>query len=262
MGALHGGHASLLRKARAETGYVLVTIFVNPTQFGPREDLSRYPRPFERDRLICEGEGADLLFAPTPEAVYPPGFSTFVEVQGIQDVLEGASRPGHFRGVCTVVLKLLLMTGPDVAFFGQKDAQQVVTLKQMVADLNVPVKIQVCPTVREPDGLALSSRNQYLSPGERQVARCLSQALRLGLESVVAGERDGAAIRALLEAVIAGPPGAALDYAAVVDAETLQPLDRLDGKVLLAVAVKVGRTRLIDNQLIQVTGGDAHATDV
>jgi pantoate--beta-alanine ligase len=185
-----------------------------------------------------------------------------VEVRGIQDILEGASRPGHFRGVCTVVLKLFLMTGPDTAFFGQKDAQQVVALKKMVADLNVPVRIQVCPTVREPDGLALSSRNQYLSPVERGTALCLSKALRLGLERVIAGERDGPGIQALVEATVAGTPGADLDYVAVVDAETLQPLDRLDGKVLLALAVKVGGTRLIDNQLIQVNAGNAQAIDV
>jgi len=253
MGALHEGHASLIRAARQDGGFVVVSVFVNPTQFGPKEDLSRYPRPFERDREVCSREGGDLIFAPPVEEVYPEGSATFVEVKGLQDVLEGASRPGHFRGVCTVVLKLFLMAGPDVAYFGQKDAQQAIVIRKMVRDLNVPVEVRVCPTVREPDGLALSSRNVYLSGVERERALCLVRALREGRDRVLAGERDGKAVRAAMEAIVAGTPGAVLDYAAVVSADSLQELTRLEGKVLLALAVRIGSTRLIDNMLLTVT---------
>ncbi|HEX5272262.1 MAG TPA: pantoate--beta-alanine ligase, partial [Gemmataceae bacterium] len=180
MGALHEGHASLIRAARRDTGFVVVSIFVNPTQFGPREDLSRYPRPLQHDLDLCAREGADLVFRPEPATVYPPGFRTYVEVTGLQDVLEGASRPGHFRGVATVVLKLFNIVRPDVAFFGQKDGQQALIVRQMIADLNVPVEVRVCPTVRDADGLALSSRNAYLDVHERAWATVLYEALMLG----------------------------------------------------------------------------------
>jgi pantoate--beta-alanine ligase len=257
MGALHAGHVSLIRAARGECGYVVVWLFVNPAQFGPKEDLSRYPRPFEQDRVICVEEGVDLLFAPPVEVVYPAGYRTHVEVEGLQDVLEGASRPGHFRGVCTVVLKMLNMVGPDVAYFGQKDAQQAVIVRKMVADLNVPVILRVCPTVREPDGLALSSRNQYLTPEDRRRAIVLISALRQARDRILAGERDATAARQLMESVVRQTPGAALDYAAVVEADTLVPLTRINAKVLLALAVRLGATRLIDNLPMVVTGEKA-----
>jgi pantoate--beta-alanine ligase len=250
MGALHGGHASLIRAARAETGFVAVSIFVNPTQFGPNEDLGRYPRTWEDDLQLCRREGVDLVFAPTAESVYPPGYHTFVEVHELQDVLCGASRPGHFRGVATVVLKLLNTVQPDVAYFGQKDAQQLRILQQMVRDLDVPVRLRVCPIVREADGLALSSRNRYLDADQRRNATVLYRALEEARRLIEAGERDGAAVRRRMADLVTSTPGAVLDYAAVVDYATLRPLDRLRGEVLLALAVKFGTTRLIDNMLI------------
>jgi pantoate--beta-alanine ligase len=252
MGALHEGHASLIRQARGETGFVVVTIFVNPTQFGPAEDLARYPRTFEADLDVCGREGVDLVFAPEVAEVYPPGFCTSVEVHGLQDVLEGVSRPGHFRGVATVVLKLFNMVQPDVAYFGQKDAQQAKILQRMVRDLDVPVRLVICPTVREADGLALSSRNAYLDAEQRRHALVLSQALAEAKAQIEAGQRDAAAVQKALAERLAAAPGAVLDYAAVVDAETLRPLARLAGRALLAVAVKFGATRLIDNMEITV----------
>jgi pantoate--beta-alanine ligase len=250
MGALHEGHASLIRAARAESGFVVVSIFVNPTQFGPNEDFTRYPRPLDEDLEMCGRAGVDLVFQPSAGEVYPPGFRTFVEVQGLQDVLEGASRPGHFRGVATVVLKLFNMVQPDVAYFGQKDGQQARIIQQMTTDLNVPVRVRVCPTVREPDGLALSSRNRYLDAGQRRQAVVLSQALAAGRALIEAGERDAAVVQQAMTAGIQAAAGAVLDYAAVVDADTLQPLERIRGKVMLAVAVRFGSTRLIDNELV------------
>lgn len=250
MGALHEGHASLVRAAVAETGFVVVSVFVNPTQFGRGEDLDRYPRRLAADRELCAREGARLVFAPEPAEVYPPGFRTFVEVGGLQDVLCGASRPGHFRGVATVVLKLFHIVGPDVAFFGQKDAQQARVIRQMVADLNVPVTVRVCPTVREPDGLAMSSRNQYLDPEQRRRAVVLFHALEEARRLIERGERRAAPVRQAMIDRIRGMPGADLDYAAVVDADTLSPADLLKGEVLLALAVRFGTTRLIDNALI------------
>ncbi len=251
MGALHGGHESLIRAARAADGFVVVSVFVNPTQFGPHEDLDRYPRPFEQDLTLCGELGVDLVFAPRPATMYPPGFRTWVEVMGLQDVLEGASRAGHFRGVATVVLKLFNLVQPDRAYFGQKDAQQARIILQMVRDLNVPVEVRVLPTVREPDGLALSSRNNYLDADQRRHAVVLSRALAEARERVAAGERDGDALRAFLTERIAATPGAALDYAAVVDADTLAPVARLSGPTLLALAVRFGTTRLIDNVLVR-----------
>lgn len=250
MGALHAGHASLMRAAREETGYVVVTIFVNPTQFGPNEDYQRYPRPFERDLALCAEVGADLVFAPPVAEVYPPGSCTSVEVTGLQDGLCGASRPGHFRGVATVVLKLLNMVQPDVAYFGQKDAQQARIIQQMVRDLNVPVTIRVCPIVREADGLALSSRNVYLTPEQRRHATVLYRALETARAMVASGERDAAKVRQAMATTIQATPGAVLDYAELVDNETLQPVVQIKGEVLAALAVKFGNTRLIDNMVL------------
>jgi pantoate--beta-alanine ligase len=252
MGALHEGHASLIRLARAATDFVAVSVFVNPTQFGPHEDLARYPRPLEADLALCAACGVDLAFVPSVEAIYPPGFRTYVEVTGLQDVLEGASRPGHFRGVATVVLKLLNLVQPDVAWFGQKDAQQVQIVRQMVRDLEVPVEIRVGPTVREEDGLARSSRNQYLDPTSRGRAPALARALEEARARIGAGERDAEALRQLMAGRVSATPGALLDYAAVVDADTLQPLRTLSGTVLLLLAAKFGPTRLIDNVLVRV----------
>jgi pantoate--beta-alanine ligase len=255
MGALHAGHVSLFRAARAEMGFVVASIFVNPTQFGPTEDFSRYPRQMETDLEICGQAGVDLVFAPTAELMYPPGYCTYVEVHGLQEVLCGASRPGHFRGVATVVLKLFNIVGADVAYFGQKDAQQARIIRQMVRDLDVPIEIRVCPIVREPDGLALSSRNAYLDAEQRKNALALHEALEQAQRRIEAGERDAAMVQRELSARIEATPGAKLDYAAVVDAETLKPVDRLGGEVLLALAVKFGATRLIDNVLVRVVKG-------
>ncbi len=252
MGALHEGHASLIRAARQQTGFVVVSIFVNPTQFGPQEDLSRYPRPLEQDIDVCGREGADFVFHPEPATIYPPGFRTYVEVTDLQDVLEGAARPGHFRGVATVVLKLFNIVRPDVAFFGQKDGQQARIIRQMVADLNVPVEVRVCPTVRAADGLALSSRNAYLDAEQRRQATVLHAALELGRSLIEGGERDPVPVRYAMEARIGAAPGAVVDYATVVDADSLRPPERLGGRVMLAVAVRLGSTRLIDNVLVDV----------
>jgi pantoate--beta-alanine ligase len=247
MGALHDGHASLFRLARAETGFVVASIFINPTQFGPKEDLGRYPRTLDADLEICQRDGVDLVFHPDAAVMYPPGFCTYIEVHGLQDVLCGASRPGHFRGVATVVLKLFNIVQPDVAYFGQKDAQQARIIQQLVRDLDVPVRLRIGAIVREPDGLALSSRNRYLDADQRRYALVLSQALADARLRIERGERDAQAVRRALTERIAATPGAELDYAAVVAAETLQPLERLTGAVLLALAVKFGGTRLIDN---------------
>ena len=252
MGALHAGHISLIRSARQETGFVVVSIFVNPIQFGPTEDLERYPRPLTQDLQVCEEHKVDLVFMPEAGAMYPLAFRTAVEVQELQDLLCGASRPGHFRGVATVVMKLFNIVQPDIAYFGQKDAQQARIIRQMVEDLNVPIRLRVCPIVREPDGLALSSRNQYLSTAQRESAGVLYQTLEEVRKRVEKGERDARVLREILASRIAATPGALLDYAAVVDADTLKPLARLKGEVLVALAVKFGTTRLIDNILLSV----------
>jgi pantoate--beta-alanine ligase len=251
MGALHEGHASLIRLARQECDFVVVSVFVNPTQFGPREDFARYPRTPEADQAVCEREGAALVFAPEPAVVYPPGFRTYVEVRDLQDLLEGASRPGHFRGVATVVLKLFNVVQPNRAYFGQKDAQQVAVIRQMVRDLDVPVELCVGPTVRESDGLALSSRNRYLDPEQRRQATALFRALSEARDAAAAGERDAGKLRRRMADRIATTPGAALDYAAVVDADTFAPVDALNGPALAALAVRFGSTRLIDNVLLE-----------
>ena len=257
MGALHAGHASLIRAARASVGYVAVSIFVNPTQFGPNEDYARYPRNFEADCALAESEGADVVFAPSVEEIYPPGAATFVEVAGLSDRLDGASRPGHFRGVATVVAKLLIATEADRAFFGQKDAAQVAVLRRMVADLRLPAEIVVCPIVREPDGLALSSRNLYLSPAERKQALTLSRAIRQAEASVASGERRAGklieAARRLFDAErssFAAEPEVRIDYIALVDWATLQPVEIAAPGALFAVAAWVGSTRLIDNTIL------------
>jgi pantoate--beta-alanine ligase len=252
MGALHTGHISLIRQARVENGYVVVSIFVNPTQFGPKEDLSRYPRPLEKDLSICRQENVDLAFVPDANTMYPPRFQTFVTVKELQRVLCGPSRPGHFRGVATVVLKLFNIVQPNIAYFGQKDGQQARIVQQMVQDLNVPVEIRVCPIVREPDGLALSSRNVYLDSDQRKQATVLYRALNAGCEIIASGERDGALVLRRMKDAIGTAPAAVIDYVAVVDAATLEPIDHLRGEVLLALSVKFDQTRLIDNLKIMV----------
>jgi len=247
MGALHEGHAALVRAAKAQTAFVVVSVFVNPTQFGPKEDFAKYPRTLEADAKLCAEAGADLIFAPTVEEMYPlmPPLTT-VDVSSLGDHLCGASRPGHFRGVCTVVLKLLNIVQPSFAFFGAKDYQQAAIIRRMVSDLNLFVGIEVVPTVREPDGLALSSRNRYLSADERKVAPGIYAALQV-TKARAATVRDVPALEAELRAALSAIPGAKVDYASIVDADTLQPLTTLDRPAVAAVAVFLGTTRLIDN---------------
>jgi pantoate--beta-alanine ligase len=249
MGALHAGHASLITAARNETGFVVVSIFVNPTQFGPNEDFGRYPRTWEEDLAVCEKHGADAVFAPAVEEVYPARFSTYVEVAKLQDGLCGRSRPEHFRGVTTVVLKLFNITSPDLAYFGQKDAQQARIIRQLVRDLNLTVTIRMCPIVREPDGLAMSSRNRHLSLADRKNATVLYRALEKAKAMIERGERDAALIRKQIVSMIASTAGAEIDYAEVVDEDALQPVSQVRHGTLIALAVKFGTTRLIDNLL-------------
>jgi pantoate--beta-alanine ligase len=250
MGALHEGHAALVRSARAACGFVVVSIFVNPTQFGPREDFAKYPRTLDADRAVCAEAGADLIFAPAAEEMYPKRSLAFVEVPQLDSVLCGASRPGHFRGVCTVVLKLFHIVRPDVAFLGAKDYQQARVITQMVRDLNVPVELRIEPTVREPDGLAMSSRNRYLTADERRTAPGIYKALRSLRERAAAGEIDVARLESFLQVELESIPGARVDYARIIDADTLQALGRLDRPAVAAVAVFLGSTRLIDNVTI------------
>lgn len=252
MGFLHEGHAELIRRAAAECGFVVVTIFVNPLQFGPSEDLASYPRDLDRDLQVAAAAGADLVFHPAPEEMYPPGFATHVEVRDLGAVLCGASRPGHFRGFTTVVAKLFNIVLPDKAYFGQKDYQQTVVLRRMVRDLGFDIEMVTVPTVRHEDGLAMSSRNAYLDPAERRAAVVLYDSLQMARRRVLAGERDGAALDAAIRDRLAGEPRARVDYVAVADPETLEPVCRLEGTVLVALAAFVGRTRLIDNALIDV----------
>ena len=251
MGALHDGHLSLVRAAKAQSDIVIVSIFVNPTQFGPTEDLARYPRPFERDCALLEKEGVGLLFAPSVEEMYPQGALTFVTVEELSSKLDGKSRPGHFRGVTTVVSKLFLAVEPDKAFFGQKDAAQVAVIRRMVHDLKFPVEIVVCPIVREPDGLAMSSRNAYLNPQQRKVALVLSRSLAEVEKLFARGEREARTLADAGKREIAAEPGVRLDYFEVVDPETLDPVGRLSKPTLIAVAAYVGTTRLIDNVVLQ-----------
>ncbi len=247
MGYLHEGHLSLVRESKRRAGATVVSIFVNPTQFGPNEDLAKYPRDLEKDAAYLEKAGVDVLFHPAAAEVYPPGYRTFVEVEGLQDKLCGRSRPGHFKGVATVVLKLFEMVSPDLAFFGAKDAQQVLIIRRLARDLDLDVEVVTCPLVREPDGLALSSRNAYLSAEERQAALALSIGLRGAERAVTAGERDAAKIVAGIRAVLEAEPLARVDYVAAVDPETLEPVTEMRGDVLVALAVFIGPTRLIDN---------------
>ena len=247
MGALHDGHLSLVERARSDCRVLALSIFLNPTQFGPGEDLARYPRPIERDLRAAEGAGVDLVFHPAPEEMYPPGFSAYVEVGGPALRWEGERRPGHFRGVATVVAKLFGITTPQRAYFGEKDFQQLQVVRRLVADLNLPVAIVGCPTARDKDGLALSSRNAYLTSEQRPHATALFRALEEARRAVAAGERDAARVRALMEAVLAGAPGVSLDYVAVVDPGTLEPLQRIAGPARALVAARLGRVRLIDN---------------
>ena len=251
MGAFHAGHHALMDAARAVCDEVVVSLFVNPAQFDEAGDLAAYPRTEERDAAEASALGVGVLFAPSPEEVYPQGFATTVRVAGLSDVLEGAERgPGHFAGVCTVVAKLLNVVTPDVAVFGQKDAQQVAVLRRMVADLDLPVRLEVVPTVREPDGLALSSRNTRLDPGERARAIALSRALRAAEDAIGDGEHDAAQLREAALAAMA-PHGVDPEYLALVDPDSFAPVDAVNGRVLVAVAARLGDTRLIDNALIQ-----------
>ena len=247
MGYLHEGHLSLVRASRQRDDLTAATIFVNPTQFGPNEDLSRYPRDEARDFELLEAEGVAAVFVPSADEIYPSGYSTYVSVERLTQRLEGASRPTHFRGVTTVVLKLLNIMRPDRAYFGQKDAQQLTVVRRMVRDLDVPVEIVGLPIVREPDGLALSSRNVYLSPEQRAAALVLSRSLNAASDAFRAGERDATRLRSIIEAMVAAEPLAELDYASIADAETLDELAVVDRPALASLAVRFGGTRLIDN---------------
>jgi len=251
MGALHEGHLSLIREAKKRCSPVVVSIFINPKQFGPSEDLAKYPRPIERDRAMLEEIGIDYLFAPSAEEMYPAGFRTTVVVEGLSDRLEGRSRPGHFRGVATVVLKLFEIVQPRLSFFGRKDAQQVRIIRQMVHDLELDPEIVVCPIAREPDGLAISSRNVYLNAAERQAATVLRRSLEGVREEVAGGERNVSRLLGNLSEVIKRQAGVRLDYAEIVDAETFEPVISLCKNCYVLVAALVGATRLIDNALIE-----------
>jgi pantoate--beta-alanine ligase len=253
MGALHEGHLSLVREATKQCTPLVVSIFVNPKQFGPSEDFQKYPRTLEADRAALETLNVDYLFAPPPEEIYPPGFRTSVVVDGLSEPLEGRSRPGHFRGVTTVVLKLFEIVQPRFAFFGRKDAQQVRIIRQMSSDLNLDADIVVCPIVREPDGLALSSRNAYLKGGERRAATALYRALEDLRRQILAGERNAGRLLACVRQIIA-EPGVSLDYAEIVDADTFEPVMALRKMCYAVLAARVGSTRLIDNALIEQTG--------
>lgn len=249
MGFLHEGHLSLIRQARADCETVVVSLFVNPKQFGAGEDLDAYPRDEERDARLAEECGADILFAPSHDEVYPDGFSTTVAIEGLTDVLCGAARPGHFAGVTTVVTKLFNMVRPDVAYFGQKDAQQALVIRKLVRDLDMPVRIEVCPTVREPDGLALSSRNAYLSSEERERALGLNRALRAAEEIVADGETSAEGVLAAARKQL-HKAGIEPEYLELRSAKDLAPVERVNGSTLLAVAAQVGRARLIDNTIL------------
>jgi len=251
MGALHQGHRTLIRTARSACQAVVVSVFVNPTQFGPHEDFSRYPRQLKQDAMMCRKEGADVLFAPSPEAMYPPGFQTTVSVQGVSQRWEGAHRPTHFGGVATVVTKLLNIVRPHMAFFGQKDYQQVAVVRQLIADLNVGTAIVPCPTVREPDGLAISSRNVYLTIAQRRAAPILYQALRAGETAILKGSKDAGRIRRTMLMKLAEEPLVQVEYMSVCDPDSLTPLTRIKGRVVLLGAIRLGQVRLIDNLLVK-----------
>jgi pantoate--beta-alanine ligase len=260
MGALHEGHFSLIRQAKQQCAPVVISIFVNPKQFGPTEDFQKYPRQLESDRAALEKLGVDYLFAPPGEEMYPDGFRTAVTVEGLSERLEGRTRPGHFRGVATVVLKLLEIVQPRFALFGRKDAQQARIIRQMVRDLNVDAEIVVCPIVREPDGLALSSRNAYLRPDERHAATALYRSLDAVRGEIAAGERDAARLLVSLRRVLDAEPKVAIDYAEIVDAETLEPVMSLRKNCYVLLAARVGNTRLIDNAFIEQDGESLRVT--
>ena len=251
MGYLHEGHASLIDAARKNNGKVVVSIFVNPIQFGPNEDLDSYPRDLEHDAKLCEEHGVDLIFHPTPEEMYGDNFYTFVDMDVLTKELCGLSRPVHFRGVCTVVSKLFNIVTPDNAYFGQKDAQQLAIIKRMVKDLNMPLSIHGCPIIREADGLAKSSRNTYLNAEERQAALVLSRSLKAGKALVDAGETRACVIKSAITAEIEKEPLARIDYVDVVDFDTITPVEKLEGSILVAIAVYIGKTRLIDNFIVE-----------
>ena len=252
MGALHEGHLSLVRAAKAQCDSVAVSIFVNPTQFGPTEDLSKYPREFDRDCQLLEKEGVDVLFAPSVDEMYPDGQVSWVLVEGLSEKLDGRSRPGHFRGVTTIVAKLFHIIEPDAAFFGQKDAAQLAVIRRMVRDLNFPVEIVACPIVRESDGLAMSSRNAYLNREERGRALVLQRSLQQVQREFQAGERIPAKLVSAAKEVLAREPQVVLDYFEIVDPDTLDPVERISQKTLVAVAAYVGSTRLIDNIVLDL----------
>ena len=254
MGYLHEGHFSLIRQARKDCQQVFISIFVNPTQFGPSEDYNSYPRDLERDKRLAEKEGADIIFAPSPGEMYPPGYRTFVEVEKLSESLCGRSRPGHFRGVTTVVAKLFNIIRPHIAYFGQKDTQQAIIVKRMARDLNIGIEIKVLPIVREKDGLALSSRNQYLNEAERRAAPILYKSLQEARRMIIElGERRSSDIMQRMEGMIKGEKSAKIDYLSIVDGETLEEREQVEGKVLIALAVWIGKTRLIDNLLISLS---------
>ncbi len=251
MGYLHAGHLSLVKRAREEAASVVVSIFVNPTQFAPTDDLEAYPRDLERDTALLQEAGVDLLWLPTPEVMYPPDFQTWVNVESLTQPLEGTKRPGHFRGVTTVVTKLFNAVQPQMAFFGQKDAQQAAVIRQMVKDLNMPIEIFVEPIVREPDGLAMSSRNTYLNPKERQAALCLYRALEAAQTTYQAGQTNAESLRETMRTIIHAEPLAELEYVSCADYDTLVELETVKGKSLLSMAVRIGKTRLIDNHVLE-----------
>jgi pantoate--beta-alanine ligase len=256
MGALHTGHIALVRQARMQCSLVYASIFLNPKQFGVNEDLARYPRPLEADFEKLTAANAGGLFLPDAADIYPPGFSTYVQVEGLGDRVEGKARPGHFRGVCTVVLKLLQIIQPHFAYFGRKDAQQARIIQQMAHDLNLDAEIVVCPIVREADGLALSSRNAYLTAGERKAATILYKALLAAQQALNTGTRDAMELRRITRKIIAGESLASVDYLEIVDAETFEPVVRIAKRTYIVLAVHVGKTRLIDNLLIDPVGSD------
>jgi pantoate--beta-alanine ligase len=260
MGALHEGHLSLIRAAQQQCSPVIASIFVNPAQFGPSEDLEKYPRQMEADRAALEELRVDYLFAPTAKEMYPDGFRTFVQVEGLSERLEGKSRPGHFRGVSTVVLKLFEIVQPNYAFFGRKDAQQARIIRQMAADLNLVTHVVVCPTVREEDGLAMSSRNAYLRPDERRAGTALYRALAATKKEIHAGERDAMRLAGVMRGVLSAETFLSVDYAEIVDADTFEPVTRLRRSCLAVLAVFVGKTRLIDNMAIEDQGGAVGVT--
>lgn len=255
MGYLHEGHLSLIERARKENDRVVVSIFVNPTQFGPNEDLESYPRDLKHDMALCEGAGADLIFHPTPAEMYPEGFCSYVDMDVLTKELCGLSRPVHFRGVCTVVSKLFHIVTPDRAYFGEKDAQQLAVIRRMVLDLNMDIEIVGCPIVREPDGLAKSSRNTYLSPEERKAALVLSRSIFAGKQLVEQGETNAETVRSEMCRIIEAEPLAKIDYVKIVDLNTMQQIPTLDRPFLAAIAVYIGKTRLIDNFMMPQAGG-------